>query len=102
MHAKILTPLGLAAMLTLAYVPLSRDWFIDQAQRHVVHQLQPVIDDLSEPPASPTTHAASYRAVGAGAVSVFLAACDHARCNGVGKGQAPATRGDSLDHLVQG
>lgn len=37
---KVVAPFALSALLTLAYVPASRDWFIEQAQRHVTHELR--------------------------------------------------------------
>ncbi len=36
----------LACMFCLAFVPPARDWIVDQAQRHVLHEIQPFMDDF--------------------------------------------------------
>lgn len=43
---------GWALLLSLAFLPAARDWLIAQAQQHVVHEIQPVLDNLVELPRS--------------------------------------------------
>ena len=45
-------PFALAAFLAIALLPSVREWWFDQAERHVLHEMQPLLDDLryqSEP-----------------------------------------------------
>lgn len=49
--------LGLALVLCLAFVTPARDWFIGQAQQHVLHQIQPMLDNLIPTP-DPSTPSA--------------------------------------------
>jgi hypothetical protein len=44
--------LGLTLVFCLAFVTPARDWFINQAQQHVLHQIQPMLDNLMPPPDS--------------------------------------------------
>jgi hypothetical protein len=41
--------LGWAAVLALAFVPQVRQWWIDQAEQHVLHEMQPLINELVKP-----------------------------------------------------
>ncbi len=35
-----------AVIVSIAFVPAARDWILGQATRHVMHQIQPVLEDL--------------------------------------------------------
>jgi hypothetical protein len=43
---KVVSALSFAALVTLALVPATRVWFIDQAVHHAQHELQPLIDQI--------------------------------------------------------
>ena len=40
--------IGWALLLSLAFIPAARDWIVGQAQQHVVHEMQPLLDNLVE------------------------------------------------------
>ena len=42
--------LGLTLIFCLAFVTPARDWIINQAQQHVLHQIQPMLDNLMPTP----------------------------------------------------
>ena len=43
---RLVKSLSIAAIATLALFAPARVWFVDQAQRHVLHEIQPMIDHL--------------------------------------------------------
>jgi len=43
---KVVRALSFAGLVTLALVPATRVWLVDQAVHHAQHELQPVIDQI--------------------------------------------------------
>ena len=46
--------IGWALLISIAGIPAARAWIIDQAQQHVLHEIQPLLDGLAELPESGT------------------------------------------------
>lgn len=42
--------LGLTLIFCLAFIPPARDWVLGQARQHVLHQIQPMLDNLMPVP----------------------------------------------------
>jgi hypothetical protein len=43
---------GWALLISIAFIPPARNWLFHQAQQHVIHEIQPLIDNLLELPAT--------------------------------------------------
>jgi hypothetical protein len=45
-----------ALLISLAFNPAARDWIMGQAEQHVIHEMQPLLDNLVDLP-EPSTPA---------------------------------------------
>jgi hypothetical protein len=46
--------IGWTLFLAIAFIPAARNWVVDQAQQHVVHEIRPLLGHLDEGPTSST------------------------------------------------
>jgi hypothetical protein len=48
----LMRSIGWVLLMWIALIPATRGWIIDQAQEHVRHDVQPLLDNLTEVPVS--------------------------------------------------